>query len=216
MYFHEYFDNRGIDISGDGYKRVETNVFNCAFRYVYKKLFKPSKDDRYRYSKTSNIDYSDAILLDEIVDIFCDICTGYNITGRQDMFCDMTGIHRATIHKWSKGELRGNVYYDLEGNIIKDIQSWKLNNKGDYITIPSTAHSDIAKKIAGIHNKTAANKLNDFQNGQMMVANNEPDAGMEYNSKRQREDVRARATLTELPQLNGELCENKKQLAIPE
>lgn len=196
MYFHEYFENRAIDISGDGYKRIETNIFNNAFIYIYKKLFKPSRDDRFKYNKTSKIDYDDVFLLNEIADIFHDICTGYNITGRQDMFCDMTGIHRSTLNRWATGKTRNSVYYDLDGNIISDIQAWKLNNVGEYVQAPTNAHCDIAKKIAGIHNKTAANKLNDFQNGQMMVANNEPDAGMEYNSKRQHEILDARQAVS--------------------
>lgn len=195
FYFHEYFNNRGIDISGDGYKHIETNLFNGAFRYIYRKLFKPSRNDKYKYHKTSKIDYDDVFLLDDIVEIFDDLCTDYNITGKQDIFCDMTGIHRSTLNRWAKGETRGSIYYDLDGNLIRDIQEWKLNNKGDYVKISSSAHCDIAKKIANIHKKTHNNKLCDFQNGQMMIANNDPDAGMEYNSKRQMELAESRTVL---------------------
>lgn len=204
FYFHEYFDNRGIDISGDGYKRIETNLFNGAFRYIYRKLFKPSRNDKYKYHKTSKIDYDDVLLLDDIVEIFNDLCADYNITGKQDIFCDMTGIHRATLNRWINGKTRGSVYYDSNGNLIHDIQEWKLNNRGDYVKIPSSAHCDIAKKIAYVNKKTANNKLNDFQNGQMMIANNDPDAGMEYNSKRQREmvEIKTSMSMDELPRLD--------------
>lgn len=211
-YFHEYFNNRGLDLEGDGYKRIENNLFHAAFEYVYRKMFKPSESEKRKYGTSSTIDYDDAVLLDEIIDIYGHICKSYNIKSTQDMFCSLTGISRNTLNQWINSNSRAYIYYNINGDVIKDIQEYKLNNRGEYIKKPSTAHRDIAKKIKSFSHQTAYNSLNDFQNGQMMNANNAEEAGMEYNHKRQIEAVQAQ-TLS-LEDLRGkvlELSQNQTQ-----
>lgn len=205
MYFHEYFINRGLDITGDGYKKIETNLFQAAFRYVYKKLFKPDEGMIRKYRTTSKIDYDDAYTLENVVNIYCDIVMAYNIKATQNMFCDLTGIHRDTLHSWESNNTRAYIYKDLNGNIISDIQSFKLHHNSDeYISIPSTLHSDLVKKIKSISYMTAYNGLNDTPVGQITHANNSSEAGMEYNNKRQIETAKVQLlTAAELPKLTA-------------
>lgn len=211
-YFHEYFNNRGLDLEGDGYKRIENNLFHAAFEYVYRKMFKPSESEKRKYGTSSTIDYDDAVLIDEIIDIYGHICKSYNIKGTQDMFCSLTGISRKTLNTWLNSSSRAYIYYDMDNNIIRDIQEYKLNNRGEYIKVPSTAHLDIAKKIKSFSHQTAYNSLNDFQNGQMMNANNAEEAGMEYNHKRQIEAVKAQAlSLEDMAGKIAELTQNNTQ-----
>jgi hypothetical protein len=209
-YFHEYFTNRGLDLEGDGYKRIENNLFHAAFEYVYRKMFKPPENERRKYGTSSIIDYDDAVLIDEIIDIYGHICKSYNIKGTQDMFCSLTGISRKTLNTWLNSSSRAYIYYDMDNNIIRDIQEYKLNNRGEYIKVPSTAHLDIAKKIKSFSHQTAYNSLNDFQNGQMMNANNAEEAGMEYNHKRQIEAVVAhKFSLEDMAGKIAELTQNQ-------
>ena len=204
MYFHEYFINRGLDITGDGYKRIETNLFQAAFRYVYKKLFKPDEGSARKYGTVSKIDYDDAYTLNQIVNAYCDIVMAYNIKATQNMFCDLTGISRDTLHSWEVGNTRAYIYYDEHHNIIKDIQEYKLNNRGLYTRELSTTHSDLVKKIKSISHMTAYNGLNDTPVGQITHANNSVEAGMEYNNKRQIETARVQLlTAAELPKLTA-------------
>lgn len=211
-YFHEYFTNRGLDLEGDGYKRIENNLFHAAFEYVYRKMFKPPENERRKYGTSSTIDYDDAVLIDEIIDIYGHICKSYNIKSTQDMFCSLTGISRKTLNTWLNSSSRAYIYYDMDNNIIRDIQEYKLNNRGEYIKVPSTAHLDIAKKIKSFSHQTAYNSLNDFQNGQMMNANNAEEAGMEYNHKRQIEAVKAQAlSLEDMAGRIAELTQNQTQ-----
>lgn len=218
MHFHEYFLNRGLDLSGEGYKRIETNLFQAAFRYVYKKLFKPDENSMRKYGTTSVIDYDDAFTLSQIIDIYGDIVTSYDIKATQNMFCDLTGISRNTLHCWETGNSRAYIYKDLQGNIIKDIQEYKLNNRGEYIKEPSTTHQDLVKKIKLYSNITAYNGLNDTPVGQITHANNSREAGMEYNQKRQYESATVQLLAsTDLPKLslNGaqftpQIAENSK------
>lgn len=209
MYFHEYFLNREIDITGNGFKSVPMNVYQSAFRYVYKKLFKPDPNDNTRDKrKTSKIDYNNAAELDEIITIYGDIVTAYDIKATQFMFCDLTGIHRDTLHSWECGNTRAYKYKDLQGNEIKDICNYKLYHGDDeYIQEPSNLHSDYVKKIKSFSHITAYNGLNDTPVGQITHANNSKEAGMEYNLKREAETVQAKLLMaSELPklgQLNG-------------
>ena len=212
QYFHEYFENRGLSLSGDGYKRIENNLFHAAFEYVYRRMFKPEEGTARKYHSTSKIDYDDAYLLNEIVDIYGNICKSYNIKATQDMFCSLTGINRGTLNTWINSNSRAYIYYNSDGDIIKDIQEFKLNNRGEYVKVPSTAHLDIAKKIKSFSHQTAYNSLNDFQNGQMMNANNAEEAGMEYNHKRQIEAVQAQTlSLEDLRIQVAELSQNNAQ-----
>ena len=191
-YFHEYFENRNIELSGDGYKRVETNVYTGAFNYVYKKLFKPLPNEKMRFNRNSKIDYEDYITIDEIASIFAGLCFDYNIPCKLDMFSVLTGISRMTLTRWETENTRGYIYKDSNGNLINDIQYYILTNgnKG-YTREPSTSYCDIIKKIKSNHKLTANNMLYDHSNGQMMIANNDEDADMQFNCKRAVETVQA-------------------------
>lgn len=205
QHFHEYFENRGIELHGNEYKSIPTNLFQAAFRYVYEKVFKPDETTSRKYRVTSKIDYDDDYTLNKIIDIFGNLVYGYDIKSTRNMFCDMTGIHRDTLHSWLNGNTRAYIYYNTNGEIIKDIQEYKLNNKGEYTKELSTSHSDLVKKIDSFSKGTAYNGLNDTPVGQITHANNSPEAGMEYNSKRQSELVMAHRALSasELPKLGG-------------
>lgn len=205
-YFREYFENRNINLDGNGYKSVPMNVYQGAFRYVYKKVFKPDPNDETRDKrKNSLLDYNNATQLEEIINIYGDIVTDYDIKATQYMFCDLTGIHRDTLHSWESGNTRAYIYKDINNNIIPDIASYKTNNpNADYIEIPSTTHCDLVKKIKSFSHVTAYNGLNDTPVGQITHANNSREAGMEYNRKREAETVQARLLVaSELPKLGN-------------
>lgn len=211
-YFHEYFTNRGLDLEGDGYKRIENNLFHAAFEYVYRKLFKPDEQTARRYKATTTLNLDDAFIINTIADIYCHICKSYNIKGTQDMFCSLTGISRNTLHRWSTNNSRSYIYYNNNGEVIEDIQEYILNNRGEYVKESSTTYCDIAKKIKQLSHQTAYNSLNDFQNGQMMNANNAEEAGMEYNHKRQIEAVVAhKFSLEDMAGKIAELTQNNTQ-----
>ena len=50
------------------------------------------------------------------------------------------------IHSWGNSNTRAYIYKDLQGNIISDIAVNNLK-EGEYIKEPSTAASDIYKKL---------------------------------------------------------------------
>lgn len=201
-YFHEYFENRNIELDGHAYKAVPNNLWQGAFMYCHDKLFKPLKFEGVR--KNSTIDYSDGALLDYIVDIYGKLVMQFDIKATQNMFCALTGIHRDTLHNWETSNTRTYIYKDLDGNIINNINEYVMNNKGEYIQEPSTTHLDLVKKIKSFSHDSAYNGLNDTPVGQITHANNSKEAGMEYNRKREAETVQARLLMaSELPKLGS-------------
>ena len=212
-YFNEYFENRGIDISGNNYKAVPMNVFQGAFMYIYKRLFKP--DNTTRYHASSTIDYNNATQLEEIIDIYGELVMQYDIKATQSMFCALTGLTRETLRTWESGNSRAYIYKDLQGNIIDDIQTHILLNKGEYIQEPSSLYSDMVKKIKSFSHDSAYNGLNDTPVGQITHANNSREAGMEYNRKREAETVQARLLMaSELPKLGNIAQQNGGLLSV--
>lgn len=213
-YFNEYFENRNIELSGNGYKSVPMNVFQGAFMYVYKKLFKePDKDTQ--YNTHSKIDYNNAKQLEQIVDIYGELVMQYDIKATQSMFCALTGLTRETLRTWENGTSRAYIYKDLDGNVIDNISLYSMNGNGEYIQEPSTLYSDLVKKIKSFSHDSAYNGLNDTPVGQITHANNSREAGMEYNRKREAETVQARLLMTsELPKLGNIAQQNNGLLSV--
>lgn len=171
MYFHEYFGNRGISIDGTDYKSVDNSVFEAAFRYVYKKLFKPDKTTVRYNNKNTKIDLRDIDELNVIADAYIDIIKDYAIIPYDKFFLELTGIHRDTFNSWYRGEY----------------------NHGGL----SNLYSDLVKKIQCLPKEQTINRMTGTPVNLLALANNEPEFRMEYNSKRQLEEVTAR-------QLSGE------------
>lgn len=166
MYFHEYFENRGISIDGTGYKAIDNSLFEAAFRYVYKKLFKPDKTTVRYNNKNTKIDLKDIDELNIIADAYIDIIKDYAIIPYDKFFLELTGIHKDTFNSWSRCE------YSHGGLSI--------------------LYSDLVKKIQCLPKEQTINRMTGTPVNLLALANNEPEFRMEYNSKRQLEEVTAR------------------------
>lgn len=190
MHFHDYFINRGIELSGLDYKSVDNSVFEAAFRYIYKRLFKPDKTTVRYNNKKTKIDLRDIDELDVIADAYIDIIKAYNIIPFDKYFLELTGIHQDTWNSWKNEEYS-------HGGL-------------------SHLYSDLYKKIHNLPKEQVRNKMADDKIGLQSLANNDIEVGLEYNNKRQEEHVRARAlTAAELPKLQPpELSENNIQLPV--
>ena len=214
MYFHEFFENKNIELDGHQYKAIPNNLFQGAFMYCYKMLFKPPTFEGVRNNST--IDYNDGTLLNRIADIYGELVMQYDIKATQNMFCALTGIHRDTLHSWETSNTRMYIYKDLKGNVIDNINNYKqFHGSDEYIAEPSTLHSDLVKKIKSFSHDSAYNGLNDTPVGQITHANNSKEAGMEYNRKREAETVQARLLMaSELPKLGNIAQQNNGLLSV--
>lgn len=164
--FLEYFSDRGIDPGKD---TVKQSKFNGAWKYIYSALFKPDKNTVRYNNKNSKIDYSDIWLLNDLCDIYIDLCFEYNILTGQYGFCRMTGICTDTLNSWKRGEYR----------------------RGDGKT--SLTHSDIVKKIDDCYTELHKNNMGDTPVGQITMANNDEGVGLMYAEKAARAQAQAQA-----------------------
>lgn len=92
---------------------IDQSRWNSVLLYVYKHVFKPNKkvDNKvYRYNEKSNIDYSNKDLLDEICDIYINLCYEYSKEVSIMGFSKLTGIQKETIYEWfnNGGSARGS------------------------------------------------------------------------------------------------------------
>lgn len=170
--FLEFFDNKGISLQGLDYKQVPNSTYQAAFRYCYRKLYKPT--GKMRYNLNTTIDTNNINMVIDILNSYIDICKEYNIIGYIEYFTDLTGISNDTINNWYKGYKSG-----------KDVQE-NLTDK--YI--------GIAKKIKELPKMQVMNNLADDRIGLQSLANNDAQVGLEYNGKRQLEQEAARQLTT--------------------
>lgn len=152
--FLEYFEDRGIDPQRGNIKQTK---FNAAWRYIYNILFRPDKNTVRYNNKNSKINYDDIEQLNNICDIYIDLCFEYNIIPCQYGFYRLTGIARDTLNRWEKGASRAG---EIEG--------------------ATSPHSDIVKKISDAYKEFYRDNLSDGPVGQMAVANNDEELGLMY------------------------------------
>lgn len=105
-------------------------------------------------------DNGDIELLDSIFNIYIRLCCKYKILPTLECFSMMININPNTISAWINGEYRNTIYYDMDGNYIKDINTWRFNHKGqEYRAEPSTSHSLTAKKWKSVCKDFLVNSL---------------------------------------------------------
>ena len=123
----ELDEERGKDIYN------KSSIFRAMILYISDNIPKP--------------DNNDVELLDNIFNIYIRLCVKYDKLPTLELFSMLININPATLSKWSSGEYRTNIYYDSNGNYIKDFAAWQLNHRGEpYRAEPSTAHSQAVKK----------------------------------------------------------------------
>lgn len=97
-----------------------------------------------RIEKPSN---NDIMLLDNVFNIYVRLCAKYRVLPTLEMFSFLIGVERRTLTAWSNGDYRNKLYYTADGKQIDNINTWRLNHRGErYKEISSTAHSDTVKK----------------------------------------------------------------------
>lgn len=104
-----------------------TPIFKGMLKYIYNNMFKADKGSIYN----SNIDYSDIDSIDNIWDIYTSLCYKYCQNPTLLNFSLMTGISMDCFNDWKNQTNRAYIYYDKEGNRIKNISGWKLNHQGE-------------------------------------------------------------------------------------
>lgn len=136
---------------------MKQNTFEAAMSYAGDQIFLKSDNVTLKYNRQTIIDTDNAPLIEYILDRYEQICTIYNKEVTLQGFSKYTKIGRQTMYNWLNGECKTKIYIDVNGNVIHDIQEWKLNKRGEYREIASTAHLDIIKKLEEMDEHSLAN-----------------------------------------------------------
>lgn len=191
----------------DDFKTVPQSVWNAALRYVQKHVFADksvikSKVNIYNNSIPSNCNSYDYELVNNICDIYIDLCFRYNKEISILGFSNLTGIDNETINIWGNDNSKYNIYNNINNNGINNYNSNKL----------STSSFGIYKKLCNMREESLSNKLVDGKQnpvGTIAVLNRQFGWASPYTSDANK---RSKAALgnAELPKLG----ENQQQIAV--
>ena len=131
----------------DDLSKTPQNTFEAAMSYAGDHIFLKPDNVTLKYNRKTIIDSDNAPLIDYILDRYEQICKTYNKEVNIQGFSRYIKISEQTMYNWLNGDYKSKIYIDIDGNVIKDIQEWKLNNRGEYREIASTAHLELVKKI---------------------------------------------------------------------
>ena len=103
---HEYADEY-INTLGDP-ESINNNpsLFTGMIKYIYKHLFKPKRSDKVLYNSNSVLDTGDIELLDNIWNIYTELCYRYNKRPTLLNFSLLVGIGNDVFNSWIRGEYR--------------------------------------------------------------------------------------------------------------
>lgn len=82
------------------------SLFTGMLKHIYKYLFKPGKNDKVLYNSNSVLDTSNIELLDNIWNIYTDLCYKYGKRPTLLNFSLLVGISNDTFTTWRQGDFR--------------------------------------------------------------------------------------------------------------
>lgn len=105
----EYISNLDTDIKEAEKKITKKSTFRGMLKHIYLNLFKPKKGENlYNNSikRNSNLNYDDIELLNDIWDIYTELCYGYSQDPSLLNFSVLTGISSDWLNDVEKGKIR--------------------------------------------------------------------------------------------------------------
>lgn len=105
------------------------SLFTGMIKYIYKYLFKPGKGDKVKYNANTVLDTGDIDLLNNIWDVYTELCYKYNKRPTILNFSLLIGVSSDTIDTWRRGEYRtgadgaSSAYSDSVKKWLKECES---------------------------------------------------------------------------------------------
>lgn len=127
----KYYADEYINDLPDGEDSINNNpsLFTGMIKYIYKKLFKPGKRDKVKYNSNTVLDTGNIDLLNNIWDIYTELCYKYNKRPTILNFSLLIGVSSDTIDTWRRGEYRAgsngasSIYSDSVKKWLKECES---------------------------------------------------------------------------------------------
>lgn len=98
VYLDQYIQERNIE----DMRKETQNKWNAALMYIYKYVFKDNRDSLKSPDKDT---YNDK-LINDICDLYINLCYEYDKEVSINGFSFLTGIHRDTVYKWGSEDRR--------------------------------------------------------------------------------------------------------------
>ena len=103
---HYYADEYINTLSDPESINNNPSLFTGMIKYIYKYLFKPKRNDKVLYNSNSVLDTGDIELLDNIWNIYTELCYLYNKRPTLLNFSLLVGIGNDVFNSWIRGEYR--------------------------------------------------------------------------------------------------------------
>ena len=103
---HYYADEYINTLSDSESINNNPSLFTGMIKYIYKYLFKPKRNDKVLYNSNSVLDTGDIELLDNIWNIYTELCYRYNKRPTLLNFSLLVGIGNDVFNSWIRGEYR--------------------------------------------------------------------------------------------------------------
>ena len=114
----EYLDKYVADKNIADMSKEPQSKWNAALIYIYKAVF---KNDRERLRDPKNKDNYNDKLINDICDIYIELCYEYDKEVSINGFCFLTGINTDTVYTWGHGEYRlGSSCPDVYKKLVKN------------------------------------------------------------------------------------------------
>lgn len=155
--------------------------WNSVLLYIYKQVFKPCKNDGIvrRYNEKSNIDYSNRELIDNVCDIYINLCYEFSKEVSIMGFNKLTGIDEETINNWANdaGVERGSlgVRKKLLAEREESLSNKLASGKGNPVGILGILNRHYGWNMGQPRGQTATQKAPDLPGmAQKYLGNEEP------------------------------------------
>lgn len=113
----EYLDQYILEKNIEDMSKEPQSKWNAALIYIYKAIF---KNNRERLKGPDKDTYNDK-LINDICDIYIELCYEYDKEVSINGFCFLTGINTDTVYTWGSGERRlGSSCSEIYKKLIKN------------------------------------------------------------------------------------------------
>ena len=113
----EYLDQYILEKNIEDMSKESQSKWNAALIYIYKAVF---KNNRERLKGPDKDTYNDK-LINDICDIYIELCYEYDKDVSINGFCFLTGINTDTVYTWGSGERRsGSSCSDVYKKLVKN------------------------------------------------------------------------------------------------
>ena len=128
-------------------------------RYVYKNLFAMPDDQTRLYYQHNRIDYKDTVLLDKILDVYCDICYLCKKDINPYDFGLFTGIQYTTILQWQNPTHKNSFVWQRLASGHEYVIRSKLHDTNNPTGQIALANNDLGWSTARVEHTTQERRL---------------------------------------------------------